>query len=304
MQSPPPSTSSDEKRSPRRTPEEKRKSPRLEARTKAAKIAARSIATAVRERVWAEARTEDGKTYYYHLDRGITAWVLPQGSILRAAGRNSLAPIASNRDTAITSPRTGACQPCTNPDQTKTTNLHASHARPHRPHHFMSHKDRTHATPHQYHTSSNPHRSTLGGGKALELSSLLTVVVDWLDDTKALYQEARSEIYKLRIDQQVTASRIPSNPIQPDLCQPHPPIPSTHPIHPFHSPVPSTHHIHRFHSVPPHHTTPHHITSHHTTPHYSANAHTTTQRLPDSRERSHRRRKLARCCRSGPTLRR
>ena len=83
-----------ETRSPRRTPEEKRRSPRIVARAEAAKIAARSLAAAVRERVWAEARTEDGRTYYYHLDRGMTAWELPAGAILRAAGRNSLAPKA------------------------------------------------------------------------------------------------------------------------------------------------------------------------------------------------------------------
>ncbi len=73
----------------------KRQSPRLAARREAARLAAHSVAAAVRERVWAEARTDDGTAYYYHLSSGATAWQLPKGVILRSAGRNSIVPLPS-----------------------------------------------------------------------------------------------------------------------------------------------------------------------------------------------------------------
>ena len=139
--------------SPRRSPDasahsplDKRRSPRLAARSEAAKSAARSLASAVRERVWAEARTADNRTYYYHLERGITAWELPQGAILRAAGRNSLAPVAASPSKALLSSPVSAA----------------------------------------------------GSKQNVELASLLTVIVGWLDETKELYHAARTELEELR----------------------------------------------------------------------------------------------------------
>ena len=62
-----------------------RSSPRIAAKHEAAKQAARAVAAAVRQRVWAEARAEDGAKYYYSLAQpGMTAWELPSRAILQS----------------------------------------------------------------------------------------------------------------------------------------------------------------------------------------------------------------------------
>ena len=64
-------------------PYAKRRSPRVEAE-KRCRLAAKELANAVAERVWASALSDDGREYFYHLSTNVTAWTLPPGAILQA----------------------------------------------------------------------------------------------------------------------------------------------------------------------------------------------------------------------------
>ena len=150
----------------------KRQSPRLAARREAARLAAHSVAAAVRERVWAEARTDDGTAYYYHLSSGATAWQLPKGVILRSAGRNSIVPLPSR-------PSESECSlsPSSASDGETAAEQPAPPAQPAQP------------------APAQP-----------ELSELLGTMVSWLDETKQLYKATQSDMERLRHEHSTAAS--------------------------------------------------------------------------------------------------
>ncbi len=179
--------------SPSRSPS--RKSPRLLARQEAAKHAAKCIASAVRDRVWCEARTLDDppKTYFYSLQHGTTAWTLPEGAILRAAGRDSLIPRPGDpivrsrsisRQSSKRSSRRGSSVASVIEEAADDSGSAPARA----------------ASP----TDDLASETDCEGGDAtqdeppLELHEVLQLLFSWLHDTRTLYAASRADIEELR----------------------------------------------------------------------------------------------------------
>jgi hypothetical protein len=192
-----------------------RSSPRLVARHEAAKQAARAVAAAVRQRVWAEARAEDGAKYYYSLaQQGVTAWELPSWAILRAAGRDSICPprpsigrrlskrvsSAAGSSTAAAAARAVAAaaairelksemdaaaaeRPCDGNTQEATEVEEVEEAE-------ADEAGKAEEGEEEDAAPSNP-----------QLQELLGLMLGWLQETKNLYHATRTDLFHLHVDQ-------------------------------------------------------------------------------------------------------
>ena len=198
-----------------------RSSPRLAARNDAAKTAARLLAGAIRERVWAEVKAEDGQSYYYSLSNTTqTSWTLPSWAILRAAGRDSLCPPrpsvgassrpsvgASSRKSSARNSRASARDSQVS-SISRTTSfqlgelVEAAEAEVE----AAEAKDAV-ASPASTDAYEEEEELEEQGApedtppKNMQLQELLHLQLGWLAETKAMYQQARSEMLTLRVDQ-------------------------------------------------------------------------------------------------------
>ena len=173
-----------------------RKSPRLLARQEAAQQAAKCIASAVRSRVWCEARTldEPPRSYYYNLQSGATAWTLPEGAILRSAGRDSLIPRPGDpisRQSSFARSSSMARQ-----SSSKTRSSVASVTEEATGDSGAA-NTRT-VSPTEVAVGAAVGADAIEGGPPLELHEVLQLLFSWLQDTRALYVESRADLEQLR----------------------------------------------------------------------------------------------------------
>ena len=173
-----------------------RKSPRLLARQEAAQQAAKCIASAVRSRVWCEARTldEPPRSYYYNLQSGATAWTLPEGAILRSAGRDSLIPRPGDpisRQSSFARSSSMARQ-----SSSKTRSSVASVTEEATGDSGAA-NTRT-VSPTEVAVGAAVGADAIEGGPPLELHEVLQLLFSWLQDTRALYAESRADLEQLR----------------------------------------------------------------------------------------------------------
>lgn len=187
-----------------------RSSPRLAARNEAAKSAARQIADSIRERVWAEAKANDGTSYYYSLATAETSWTLPAWAILRAAGRDSICPprpsvgkpsrtssfrkssrASSNRDSRASSNRNSRIDSI-GEDESSEVRLSELVA---------AAEDEVAAEEEDDDGEELDAAEEEAPPANPQLQELLHPMLGWLAETKALYQQTRAEMQRLRVDQ-------------------------------------------------------------------------------------------------------
>lgn len=195
--------------SPKSSPGDRR-SPRLAAKQEAARKCARNLADAVRDRVWVEARTNDEQpvSYFYALMTGETAWTLPEGAILRVAGRDSLCPRPGDRirhsgSLGRTSGSLGrqsgthtrpSSRLSVRSESLTSSSIAEEDAVPSNERFEDALAAELDAT-----QEADAESSTLDN---VELTDLLQVVLGWVVETKELYEAAKSELETLRSSQE------------------------------------------------------------------------------------------------------
>ena len=135
-------------------------------------------------------------TYYYSLSSGQTCWELPSWAILRAAGRDSICPPrpsvgrAGSRKSSRASSRAASIvgdEQSVNADELAAIRLSALES----------------AAAEQVideHAAADA-EAEAEGPQPVQLQELMHEMLGWLSETKTLYQQARTEMFTLRVDQ-------------------------------------------------------------------------------------------------------